>query len=408
MPQRTGILLTGEYRWHKVILRFISFFLKSIWLFFPALLFIVLATWCFWMLGQGKDIIVAFGENPRAKVYFFLAIALWVYISWFSSRIVAYQKLFKQLQKNAFKPNFDYEAHEKSGEAFTFELPTPWLEIFPRILGFACFLVIELALLQLKYYGAPGWSATAAMILFSVLLFLYLAFNNRLSRFTDAHRKFTRRLFAGLLALFIISVATVVFIDVENLMILFWIVVLLHIIYVVFIHLRRTEMRLASVLPRAPKSKDSFFNRALYWVMDLLEIPRVEYLYMVWFTVIAIIGLIVYIWAIVHLPLAVNIGPFPLALLAFSMLLGFGNVITVLSVRTAINWHVMVFLLAFMLGSRETHYVRMTDQSQDKLRIMSERLKLAIGGGAHGVDLRIVRRQLRGDVEIVERLEIHA
>ena len=106
MPQRTGILLTGEYRWHKVILRFISFFLKSIWLFFPALLFIVLATWCFWMLGQGKDIIVAFGENPRAKVYFFLAIALWVYISWFSSRIVAYQKLFKQLQKKCLQAKF--------------------------------------------------------------------------------------------------------------------------------------------------------------------------------------------------------------------------------------------------------------------------------------------------------------
>lgn len=373
MSQRTGILLTGEYKWYKVIFRFISFFFKSIWLFFPAILFLVLGMWCFWMLGQGKDIIVAFGENPRAKIYFFLAIALWVYLSWFSSRIVAYQKLFKQLEKNAFKPDFDYEAHERSGEAFTFELPTPWLEIFPRILGFACFLVIELALLQLKFYGTPGWSMPVAAVLFFALLFTYLALNNRLSRFTDNHGLFIRRLFNVLLVLFIILLGVVAVIDVESLMTFFWLVVLLHIAYVVFIHLRRTKMKMASLQPKSVEREPYFFEKALYWLMDLLYIPRVEYIYVLWFTVIAVIGLVVYIWAIVNLALAVNIGPFPLVLLAFSILLGFGNIVTIISVRTSINWHVMIFVLALMFGSKETHYVRMTDQSRDRLRIYKQR-----------------------------------
>ncbi|WP_315819485.1 hypothetical protein [Paraflavitalea speifideaquila] len=54
------------------ILLFISRLLKSIWLFFPGILFLVLGMWTFWTLGQGKDIIVAFTENHQAKAFFLL------------------------------------------------------------------------------------------------------------------------------------------------------------------------------------------------------------------------------------------------------------------------------------------------------------------------------------------------
>lgn len=412
MRPRTGILLTGEYKWYKVILRFLSFLFKSVWLFFPAILFIVLAIWCFWTLGQGKDIIVAFGENPRAKIYFFLAIALWAYLSWFSSRIVAYQKEYKQW-KQALRAKqlsiddlndagsvddvrkrgpvqqaddiesinvTDNNLHNYSKALFHYELPLPWLEIFPRILGFACFLVIELALLQLKFYGTPNWSIGTAWIFFWSLLVVYMALNNRLSRLIQRNEVFTRRLFTVLLVLFVLFVVVTWMIDIESLMTFFWLTLMLHIIYVMYVHLRRAEMNNLTFKKSASyKAFHQVHNpvkRFITWLMKSLRLPGDEPVYLVWFIVVAIAGVTVYVLAVVYLSIAVNIGPFPLALLAFSVLLGFGNIVTILSVRTAINWHVIVFVFAIFLGSNETHYVNLSDQSPERIGVYKQRQRL--------------------------------
>src|SRR6476620_11012239 len=97
--------LSGTGSW---LLRFISQLLKSLWLFFPGILFLLLPIFCFWTLGQGKDIIIAFIDNSSKNFFhfnytrfvFFLVIGFWVYISWYSSRIISYVKT-KQQKKNA-------------------------------------------------------------------------------------------------------------------------------------------------------------------------------------------------------------------------------------------------------------------------------------------------------------------
>ena len=59
------------------------------------------------------------------------------------------------------------------------------------------------------------------------------------------------------------------------------------------------------------------------------------------------------------MPFARHIGPFPTIILAFAVLLAFGNVVTAFSVRSKINFHFILFLLAFLIGGlHETHYVR--------------------------------------------------
>jgi hypothetical protein len=52
------------------------------------------------------------------------------------------------------------------------------------------------------------------------------------------------------------------------------------------------------------------------------------------------------------------IGPFPFVLLAFGVLAGIGNIITALSVRANLNFHLIIFLLAAFIPARETHYIR--------------------------------------------------
>ena len=86
------------------VLRFISQLSKSIWLFFPGIIFLLFGIFCFWTLGQGKDIIVAFTENTSktilsinyTRVIFFVAIGFWAYVSWYSARIISYIKKTRQ------------------------------------------------------------------------------------------------------------------------------------------------------------------------------------------------------------------------------------------------------------------------------------------------------------------------
>src|SRR6476620_2516908 len=72
------------------ILKFLSHLFKCIWIFFPSILFLIFAYVCFWVLDQGKDLMIAFAENRHARLFFFIAIAFWVYTAWYSSRIIAY------------------------------------------------------------------------------------------------------------------------------------------------------------------------------------------------------------------------------------------------------------------------------------------------------------------------------
>src|SRR5690242_27905 len=119
---------TTYYLLYRLV-RFLSRLLKSLWLFFPGILFVIMVIWCFWTLGQGKDLIVAFTENQKAKIFFFIAIAFWIYVSWYSSRIVAYIKKSKQNELiERVLADHPGEATQKIQNPLLFELPAPWLE----------------------------------------------------------------------------------------------------------------------------------------------------------------------------------------------------------------------------------------------------------------------------------------
>jgi hypothetical protein len=138
------------------ILKFVSYLFKCVWVFFPSILFLLLAYLCFWTLGQGKDLMVAFAENRRAKLFFFIAIAFWSYAAWYSSRIISYLIARKQGKPVQFKSVASKDNDELNASNDYFKIPGKWLKRFPRLIGFSCILVIELAVLQLKVYNAPG------------------------------------------------------------------------------------------------------------------------------------------------------------------------------------------------------------------------------------------------------------
>src|SRR5579872_3820662 len=112
--------------------------LAAAWLFFPSLLFLLLVQAAFWHETQGQDIMTAFAESNRNsfRFFFFLAVGFWIYLTWFSSRIIGEMK-----------------------DRATGLLEGPITDLvrnkYPRLAGYAGFLIVELAILQLPALGAP-------------------------------------------------------------------------------------------------------------------------------------------------------------------------------------------------------------------------------------------------------------
>jgi len=352
------------------VLRFLSQLLKSIWIFFPGILFLLFTIFCFWSLGQGKDIIVDFTENKSRTIFglnytrlvFFLAIGFWVYVSWYSSRIISYIK--RSRQEDDIKAIAKITSGE-AGKEFNrnknyFEISSGFLDEFPRIIGNGCFLVLELAVLQSPILSRPI-SSTWAWILFivSMIILRYLNkwINDKHSTKPSFRRSFWIMLFLLLLAIIAASLFTKI-----PLLILFALLVLFHIVFLFYINLRRADLEKHATMERNTTLQQKKNTRSIIEkLMDYFCIPRNEKEYLKWFLLIGIAGIIFYCIAIFFLSFARGIGPFPFMILAFAVLLGFGNFVTAFSVKYKVNFHFLLFVLALFLGIGETHYVRTID-----------------------------------------------
>ena len=346
-------LFAPEKNFFKIILKFLSYLFKCIWIFFPSILFMILAFLCFWTLGQGKDLMVAFAENRNAKLFFFIAIAFWSYTSWYSSRIIAYIVSIKQGQPTQFKSIATKGGYEISDSYF--QIPDRWLKRFPRLIGFSCILIIELAVAQLNVYKAPNLSPGNAKLIFVILFFSYLLLNNELDKLFDNYKVITWKIFYALLLLFIISLAAILILNIELLMPFIWVLIIFHIVFVFYIHLRRMKDVDES---DAGKGYPRFLRKINCWMLSRINIPLNEFGYFTWFNIISIAGLIFYLATIFSKHFSWVIGPFPFVILAFAVLLGLGNIVAGVSVRTNVNFHLVIFLLAVLIPAHEIHYVR--------------------------------------------------
>ncbi|MEO6456508.1 MAG: hypothetical protein ABIN97_20700 [Ginsengibacter sp.] len=337
------------------LLAFLSHLFKCFWVFFPAMLFLILAFACFWVLGQGKDLMIAFAENRQARLFFFIAIAYWTYTAWYSSRIIAYMVAKKQGHHVQFKSTaVKGDAEAPAGNIY-FQIPEKWLKRFPRLIGFSCLLIVELAVLQLNVYEAPAFSSGIAKLIFIILFFAYLFLNNILDRFFENNQRVTWWIFYALLILFSICIIVLLFLNQRLLMPLVWVMIILHLVFVFYIHLRRMENVDEG---DAGKGYPRFIRKINCRLLSRLHIPLNEFGHFTWFNIIGIAGVAVYGATIISKPFSWTIGPFPFVLLAFAVLTGVLNIITAVSVRANVNFHLILFLLAALIPSKETHYIR--------------------------------------------------
>ncbi|CAL1519314.1 patatin-like phospholipase family protein [Chitinophaga sp. MM2321] len=339
--------------WIRISVRFISHLLKALWLFFPGIIFLLFIFFISWTLDQGKDVIVAFTENEyRIRIIFFLAIGFWGYVSWYSARIVAYIKRSKQIT------DLQEDALISAGQAASaydtrndyFKLSQPFLDEFPRIIGNSCFLFLELALLQSPALLHPIGIGKAWIFFGAGLIGLYFL-NRPLAKM--AIKPYFRTLFYILLFIWLILAVAASFIPHTSILVLLGLLLLLHAVFLVYIHLRRfdLEVNTKKTLLRSHTWLDK--------VMDFFSIPLSEKGYFRWFIIISVGALLAYIMSIFNLTFARKTGPFPFLLLAFGMLLLFGNIVTAFSVRYRISFHFLFIVIALIFGLKETHYVKL-------------------------------------------------
>ncbi|MBI5858025.1 MAG: hypothetical protein HZB42_10320 [Sphingobacteriales bacterium] len=319
-----------------------QYLLSALWLFFPSILFLLLAYFIFWYLPQGKDLMVITLENPKSKSILFeifgfiLGLVFWVYVTWYSTRLVARAKHFQ-------KPDND-----------------PIWEIFrvqsPRILAFTCISIILIAFLQLKNYYPFHIGLCEAHVLLIVsyiwYIFLYKLWSLYLQQGSRSTEQWIRFLKTTRIAAYTtMAWFSIVLMKFKTLGAVIAMLVILQIGLVLVLLIRR---ELAEISPEGKsKNLDDITPKSGLWKRIKYNILNDENRKYVWvFIGISIAGLALYLSSIIWIRTAVNLGPFPFVLLAFGVLLGFGNFLAYLSVLTRLNWHFIAFIVAIAFGTR--------------------------------------------------------
>ncbi|MBS1759294.1 MAG: hypothetical protein JST23_04140 [Bacteroidetes bacterium] len=356
------LLLLGEF----FVAHTWRYLLRSLWLFFPAILFILLAYCIFWLLPQGKDLIVITLENPQGHtaflefLTFIIALVFWVYVTWYSTRLVARAKQFQE------------PVHDSIWDIFRVQTP--------RILAFTCITVILLAFFQLDKYGFPNLSFTMCNLLliasYGWYFFLYKAWSTYIKRgnrdkkqwiyFLEQTRRasFWTLVWFGIVMMWLKS---------------FWSVVLMLLLLqigLVLLMLVRRELDEAKETEEKNK-KDNITPKSNIWAKAKYIVQHDENRnYVKLFMIISAIGLCIYLACIISLRFAVFIGPFPFILLAFGVLLGAGNIISYFSVLKRFNLHFILFVFAILFGRYFDSHILKLQKKDDTQPKFSQRQNL--------------------------------
>jgi hypothetical protein len=206
----------------KKVLQIFTIGLRYIWLLFPAFLFLIIATLCFWNLSQGKDLLISGIEGKWGQSVLLIAIVFWVFVTWYSSRILVYKREALYYCGKSF---FSKEA--MPAKAFTIN----WVlykcsevagRYLPRLLGYLCFSIIILAYWQLPVVKNPLVKTGAIyMLLLYILLFVLLNYLfEKAGKWLVKHRKvkWLKAIYWLALCVFILCVSRPFFIPMNTLL----------------------------------------------------------------------------------------------------------------------------------------------------------------------------------------------
>ena len=349
-----------------ITLRFWRFLFNSIWLFFPAILFLLFSFAAFWSLMQGKDLMVLTLENPKTFGFFILAQAFWSYVTWYSSRLAAKAKAFMHKEEDPL-----------------------WVAMrvqFPRLLAYLCYSIVVLAFFQIDTPGPdspvlPGWLCMLLLVLTIPAYFgvyhLWNLFTNKKERSKDQYHKFLKSVQTTVwIVLGVAALIVVIFHIFLGLILLLMgmqqALVLLLIIRRKLIEAKGESFYQIDDADRAFTPESPFLARFTGLLLDKEDRGYVRF-----FLVVSFFTAIVYFATVFSVNFASFIGSFPFVFIAFGVLLLLGNTVAYISVLTRFNFHIVLFIIAFFMGLlHEPHYVQL-ETKKDPSRSFQKRQDIA-------------------------------
>jgi len=355
-------LLAALWEYFRPWLLQFSYLIRAIWFFLPGLLFIALGFTAFVSTEQGQDVLEqSLTIGILAKLPIVLGLAFWVFTSWYTSRILAYN-------------DNDFHQHAKS-----------MLARFPRLIAYSVLVVIGLALCQVGE-KIPAWGMWSYLITSCIVFELVsrIALDNqfkRLGRMLESSKNLTiyrTMTIAGLLLVWFTWTPVVIW----PLLSLFLCQVGA-LCWVSFRKIRR--MRKSKEKSNTPsgeiaaaveEKQNKSLKRQIEQLVECIYIHKLgttkdkdnhdflqtEFKLFAAYNTIAILAVFFYLGIVIYVNIGRAVGSFAFVMLAFAVLLGFANVVSLVSFRTKINWHFVNILVLVVLGVLvEPHKVRVIE-----------------------------------------------
>ena len=347
MNGQSGLLKSIWYRMRKM-LRGISIFLSLLWTFLPGMLFIALAGFMLTGLLQGRDVLLIAMEDRWRGLFLVTGLVFWAGVTWYSSSLIGYNhdRLFKAFPKGLYHG--------------------------PRLLGFLCFTVLLFAFLLMPTSRIAGW---LAILLIAADVALYFACHRVFERIREgsSHDTLRRMRNAVVVASICIAVACGV-VNREAAYLLCLPLLQFGLLFIVVIRSKAIPAERDSPLPVTGRL--SLSHAFLKWVLSDPHRTRNEKEWnrilseqagiFRWFNIVASVSLVPYFLSVFILSFSRFLSPLPILLLALGVLVGFANIVSLLSIKTRINFHFLYALSVLVLGFvSEPHHVRTIDLGRD-------------------------------------------
>jgi hypothetical protein len=105
---------------------------------------------------------------------------------------------------------------------------------------------------------------------------------------------------------------------------------------------------------------------SVYFLWGLIKISQSEKAFFIVFNLISGVAVILYFMGVFSIKWAVLLGSLNFAILAFGILVGFFQLVSLLSINNRINFHIIFLLLVIVFGfGREPHYARLLQRSEE-------------------------------------------
>ena len=313
--------------------------------FFPSILLLSLVYVFFTDFVQGKDIIITGLYSKQTGFFFLIGLQFWVLATWYTSRLIAYN-------------------HDR-----LFHIAKKGLYHTPRLLGFLCYSVVFISLLSL-YPQLDNTYIHGIIFLLTVLVYWLLnkvfeTFNYRSSR------KILFRCRIIIWLLFIGSFIWMVNANTLNTYLAF--IPVLQAGYLYLVITRRKIIESTETQHIFPSSIgfrriENKYKDFILWVftdparkndINSKEIMiKTEKNIFLLFMIFTLVAFTIYLSAVFNISVARYLSPLPIILLSFAVLLGAGNLLSLLSIKLQINFHFLFIAPLILIGYFvETHHV---------------------------------------------------